>query len=313
MHEALHRQVTARGLQVLAEGQHVDVVLAHTQHDLDDFLVGFAQAQHQAGFGRYVGHRELELLQQVQRPLEVRTGARGLVQARHGFQVVVEHIRRLSGGDRQGHVHASAIVRHQGLQLHAGGQLADLAQAIDKVLGAAVAQIVAIHRGDHHVLQAQLGDGHGQVHRLVDVQRPGPAMADIAERTAPGADVAHDHEGRGATGKTLAEVRARGFFADTVQLVLAQQLLDPVDLGRDRHAHANPVGFAREFIRGNDLHRNPRDLVRAAQFGADFYFRRALAGRCDNGIHGAFLVQLRRSCGSGLAREGGVSVNIDVD
>ncbi|MNC76730.1 hypothetical protein D3C75_1285160 [compost metagenome] len=66
MHEALYRQVTAGRLQVLAEGQHVDIVLAHALHDLDDFLVGFAKAQHQAGFGRYVGHRVLEFLQQVQ-------------------------------------------------------------------------------------------------------------------------------------------------------------------------------------------------------------------------------------------------------
>ncbi|MNC05602.1 hypothetical protein D3C75_530910 [compost metagenome] len=291
MHEALYRQVTAGRLQILTEGQHVDVVLAHALHDFDDFFVGLAQTQHQAGLGRNVRHHLLEFLQQVQRPLEVRTRPRGLVQARYRFQVVVEHIRRLMGGDRQGHVHASAIIRHQGFQLNAGRQLADLAQAIDKVLGAAVAQIVTVHRGDHHVLQAQLGDGHGQVHRLVGVQRLGPAMADIAERTATGADVAHDHEGRGATGEALAQVRAGRLFADAVQLVLAQQLLDAVDLGRDRHAHANPVGFAREFIRGNDLHRNPRNLLRTAQFGADLHFGWAVAGRLDNGVHDAFLLQ----------------------
>jgi len=89
------------------------------------------------------------------------------------------------------------------------------------MLGATVAQIVAIHRGDHHILEAQLGDGHGEVARFVDVQRLRPPVADIAERAATGADVTHDHEGRGACGETLAQVRARGLFADTVQLVFA--------------------------------------------------------------------------------------------
>lgn len=99
------------------------------------------------------------------------------------------------------------------------------------MLGAAVAQIVAVHRGDHHVLQPQVGDGDGQVGRLVDVQRLRPAMTDVAERAASGADIAHDHEGRGAAGEALAQVRAGRLFADAVQLVLAQQLLDAVDLG----------------------------------------------------------------------------------
>src|SRR5690606_41737264 len=66
-------------------------------------------------------------------------------------QVVVEHIRRLGGGDVQGDIHAPPVVRHQGFQLHVGRQLADFAQAVGEVLGAAVAQVVAIHRGDHHV------------------------------------------------------------------------------------------------------------------------------------------------------------------
>src|SRR5690606_32325918 len=139
--------------------------------------------------------------------------------ARHRFQVVVEHIRRLGGGDVQGDVHAPAVVGHQGFQLHVGGRLADLGQPVGEVLGAAVTQVVAVHRGDHHVAQAQVGDRLGQVHRLVGIQRLGPAMADVAERAAPGADVAHDHEGGGAAGEALAQVRAGGLFADAVQAV----------------------------------------------------------------------------------------------
>jgi hypothetical protein len=62
----------------------------------------------------------------------------------------------------------------------------------------------------------------------------GPAVADVAERAAPGALVAHDHEGRGALAEALADVRAGGFLADRVQLVLAQDLLDLVEAGGRR-------------------------------------------------------------------------------
>ena len=70
-----------------------------------------------------------------------------------------------------------------------------------------------------------------RLQRLVDVERIGPAVADVAERAAPGALVAHDHEGRGALAEALADVRARGFLAHRVQLVLAQDLLDLVEAG----------------------------------------------------------------------------------
>jgi hypothetical protein len=66
VHVAAHRQVVAAGRQVLADGEHVDVVRAHVAHHLQDLVVGFAQADHQAALGRHAGHRALKLLQQVQ-------------------------------------------------------------------------------------------------------------------------------------------------------------------------------------------------------------------------------------------------------
>lgn len=53
VHETLDRQVAARRLQVLAEGEHVDIVFTPALHDFDHFLVSLANAQHQAGFGQF--------------------------------------------------------------------------------------------------------------------------------------------------------------------------------------------------------------------------------------------------------------------
>ena len=94
------------------------------------------------------------------------------------------------------------------------------------VLRATVFEIVTIHRGNHHILQFQCCDSAREIEWFIGIERIGPAVADIAERAAPGADVAHDHEGRGALAEALADIRARGFFAHGVQLVFAQNFLD---------------------------------------------------------------------------------------
>src|SRR5690606_8598173 len=105
--------------QVLADGEHVDVVRAQVAHDLQDFLVGFAQADHDAGLGRNFRVQGLEALEQVERVGVVGTGPGFLVQARDGFQVVVHDVRRGGLEDFQGAVHAAAEVRGQ--DLDAGG------------------------------------------------------------------------------------------------------------------------------------------------------------------------------------------------
>jgi len=188
----------------------------------------------------------------------------------------------------QGNVHTAAVIWHQGLQLHTWRQCTDFTNAVGEVLGTTVTQVVAVHRSDHHVLQAQVGDGHRQVLRLVQVQRLRPAVADVAERATTGADITHDHEGRSATGEALAQVRAGRLFAHTVQLVLAQQLLDAVDFWRYRDAHADPVRLFRQFVGGDDLYRDTRDLFGATQFYPGFHFLRRWA---RGGILGRYQVR----------------------
>ena len=79
--------------------------------------------------------------------------------------------------------------------------------------GPAVAQVIAVDRGHHHVTQVHRAHGLGQMRRLVDVQRLGTPMRHIAKRAAAGAQGAHDHEGGGAVAEALAQIRAGRFFA----------------------------------------------------------------------------------------------------
>ena len=85
MHIAAYRDMAAAGGQVLTDGEHVDVVVAHVLHHLQNFFISFAKAHHQAALGGHVGKQGLELLEQVQAECVVATGAGFFVEARHGL------------------------------------------------------------------------------------------------------------------------------------------------------------------------------------------------------------------------------------
>jgi Ca2+:H+ antiporter len=268
VHVAQHRQVAVRGLQVLADGQHLDVVGAHVAHHFEHFLVGLAEADHDAALGRNTGVHRPEFLEQFERMQVLGTRPGLLVKARRGFKVVVHHVGQRLAENFERHVDAAPEVGHQHFDLGGGRGLANRPDAVDEVLGAAVAQVVTVDAGDHHVLESHIGHRLGEVARLVDVERQGLAVADVAERAAPGADVAHDHEGRRALAEALADVGTGGFFADGVQLLLAQDLLDLAEAaalvaGLD----ANPVRLA-QTLGGHDLDRDAGGLLFALELDA---------------------------------------------
>ena len=48
MHIAAHRQMVAARHQILADGEHVDIVGAHVAHDLQHLFIGLTKADHDA-------------------------------------------------------------------------------------------------------------------------------------------------------------------------------------------------------------------------------------------------------------------------
>jgi len=141
---------------------------------------------------------------------------------------VVEHVRRIGRQDLQRALHAAlaAEVRGQDLDPGAGRARADRGDAVHEVLGTAIAQVVAVHAGDHHVPQPHVGHRVAQVHRLGRIRRLGTAVGHVAERAAAGTDLAEDHEGRRAVAEALVDVRAAGLLAHGDQPVLAQLRLE---------------------------------------------------------------------------------------
>ena len=162
------------------------------------------------------------------------------------------------------------------------------------MLCAAVAQVVAVHAGDHHVTELERGNCLGQIFRLVDIQRVRAAVADIAKRATARALVTHDHEGRRAFAKALTDVRATGFFAHRIEFVLAKDLLDLVKAcARTAGLDAYPVGLFQHFG-ALDLDRNARELGRGLLLGQRVVVLLAL-GFADDRVAGFW-------CAHGVSR-----------
>ena len=247
--------------EVLADGQHLDVVGTQVAHDLEDFVVGLAEADHQAGLGLDLRVARLEVLHQLQRVRVI--GARACLPVKPGdsLEVVVEDVRQPLAEDVEGDVEAAAEVGDQRFDGRRRRGLAYGADDIDKMAGSAVAQVVAVDAGDDDILQLERGNRIRQFSRLVRVGRQRLAVAHVAERAAAGADVAEDHEGCRAAPEALADVGAGGFLADRVQLLLAQHGLDLAEApGAVAGLDADPLRLLERGIDRDDLDRDARSL-----------------------------------------------------
>ena len=122
-----------------------------------------------------------------------RAGPDGEVQRRHGFEIVVEHVRL--GRDHQ-FERAIAFLEEIGRQhLDGGGgsRGPDRADRSCYVGSAPVGQVVAVHRGYDHMLKPKRGNSLRHMRGLRLVQRARQAGFYIAEGAGARAGVAHDH------------------------------------------------------------------------------------------------------------------------
>ena len=164
---------------------------------------------------RTVGPESLGEFEDAQAHGVLALAADGLLEAGDGLQVVVEDLG-LGREDDLDRLGAAVEVGGQHLDRRPGPG-ADGQDAAAEVVGAAVGQVVAGHRGDHDVLQAEPGARLGQAVGLVEGHGLGHAALDGAEAARPGADLAQDHERRGPAGPALRAVRAPRALADRLQ------------------------------------------------------------------------------------------------
>ena len=264
-HIAHHGVMLAGRLQVLPDGEEIDVRRAQIVHHLQHFVTLLAESDHDAGFGEDRGIDFLDPLQQPDRMEIARARPHAEITRRHGFQIVVEHV-----GLRRDHDLERAFlaqeVRRQDLDRGGRAARADRADGLGKMLGAAVGEIVAIDRGDHDMGEPELEGRFRDVLRLARIERAGHAGLDVAEGAGAGAGVAHDHEGGVLLVPALADIRAARLLAHRDEAVFLDDVAGVGIAARGRRAHADPVRLRRrQRVRPVHLFR----VARAQRRGGD--------------------------------------------
>ena len=170
--------------------------------------------------------------------------AHGMRQATHGLDVLREDVES-AVDDRLDVGHHALEIGRQRLDRGCGIEALDLAHARREVRGAAVGQVVAIHRRQHDVLELHQLHGARGIGRFVGIE-PATRVAGIdgAEAAGARADLAHQHDRGGAGIPALADVRALRFLADRGEAVFAHGLLDRFEAATRRHRCPQPAGLA---------------------------------------------------------------------
>jgi hypothetical protein len=92
------------------------------------------------------------------------------------------------------------------------------------------------------MFEAEASRGFGDTLRFVGFQRLRIAARHRAEPTRPSADVAHNHESRGAARVAFGTIRATGIFANRFELQFAQQMVRKKVLVAGREGTLQPLG-----------------------------------------------------------------------
>ena len=229
------------GAQVLAHREDVDIGAADVSNGLQQLLPGLAQAQHDAALSEHLFIHEASAIEELQGAVVFGTGADDAIEPGHRLQVMVEDVGTGLHDGAQGRPGA-AKVGDEDLHRAVGDVFAAAADALGEDGGAAIGQVVAGHRGDYDVFEAQVLGGVGHSMGLVPVHLLRAAMSDGAEAAAAGADVAQDHEGGGPLLPALEDVGAERLLADRVQGKLAHKGLEVTVIGADAGPHLEPGG-----------------------------------------------------------------------
>ena len=117
----------------------------------------------------------------------------------------------------------------------------DLTDSIGEDASTTGGQVVTINRCDNCILQAHLLDRYGQSERLVQINTDRPARFDIAVRASSRADISENHEGGCSPIPALTDIRAGGFFADSVQPCILKTRLETNEIIATWHRYLEPM------------------------------------------------------------------------
>ena len=231
-----------------SEGRRYCVIVTSSQpalvevpQRLADLLTGLAHAEDQVGLGHQA---EVACLgQHVERAVVAERRPDPLEDARHGLDVVGQHLR--PGLEHLAEQLGLAVeVRDEVLHPGVGVELVDRPHRLGVQPGAAVREVVAGDAGDGGVAEPHLLHRLRDPPRLVPVQRVRLAGVDLAEVAAPRALVAADQERRLPVLPALEDVGAAGLLAHGVQALGLHQRLERLVLRPHLRPRLDPLGLA---------------------------------------------------------------------
>ena len=186
----------------------------------------------------------LDALEQSKRGVIAGAGPDRRVEPRHRLEIVIVDVRARLDDLLDRGFGLVAEVRREDLDRRRRRVPAKRLDHPNELVRAAVGKVVAVHRGDDDMLEAELGRGDGDMLRLHRIDRPWHSRLHVAEGAGAGAGIAEDHHGRVLLGPALADVRTGRFLADGRQVEPAHQLAGFVEAGADRGLDPDPVGLA---------------------------------------------------------------------
>ena len=242
------RQMSGRGAQVLAHGEHGHAMLTEVIHGAFNFLAGLTQTEHDTALGHHAAGRHFQrTLQHVQGKAVLGTEAYHGREPLHRLQIVIENMR---GGihDHGQSILISAEVGGEYLEHGLRAQLTDAADDFGNVRCAAIGQVIARHHGDHGVVQVHVSHALGNLTGLLRVERFGLGRAGGAEAAGAGAHITACHERGRAVAPAFATVRTHGFLAHSHQAVILDEVLHLFEHPALRQLHFQPGWLAHALI-----------------------------------------------------------------
>ena len=239
---ARNRQVLRGRLEILADGEDVGLVGGDVADRLFNFVLLFADAEHNAGLGDEAA--ALRVAEDGAGAVVAGLHADGFLQAFDGLEVVVVDVG-LGVEDDIDVLQVAFEIGHQNFDRGSGAAVLDGTDGHRPDGGATVGEFIAGDTGDDAVFEIHLRHGVGDAGGFAEVELRGAASLDRAEIAGARADVAEDHHGGGPAGPAFAEIGALGALADGVEFVFVDEFARGEVAGAGRKLGTEPGRFAR--------------------------------------------------------------------
>ena len=235
-------QVFWRGLEILADREDVGFVGRDVADRLLDFMLLFADAQHDARFCDE--SPALCMAEDGAGAVVARLDADWFLEAFDCLEVVIVNVG-LGVEDSIDVLHVSFEIRHEDFDRGVRAAVTDGANGHGPDSSPAIGKLVAGDTSDNAVLEIHLRDGVGDAGGFTEVELRGATGLDCAEIAGPRADVSEDHHGGGAAGPALAQVGALSALADCMEFVFVDQFARGEVAGAGGQFGTEPGRFAR--------------------------------------------------------------------